>query len=92
MAAAAGSGGRSALPPAGFQVLLQPPSPARSVPRPVRLLGVGVSHFAEATPRQQLSLWDVEPAERQRLRQVLSELQERYGPNTIHRGIKIDKK
>ena len=63
-----------------------------TAPRPVRLLGVGVSHFAEATPRQQLSLWDVEPAERQRLRQVLSELQERYGPNTIHRGIKIDKK
>ena len=54
-------------------------------PRPVRLLGVGVSHF-DAPPTRQLSLWEVEPENRQRLRQVLTELQERYGKQAIHRG------
>ena len=54
-------------------------------PRPVRLLGVGVSHF-DAPPTRQLSLWEVEPENRQRLRQVLNELQQRYGKRAIHRG------
>ena len=63
-------------------------------PRPVRLLGVGVSHFT--TPethqshrehqRRQLSLWDVAPAERQQLEQALQELQARFGSQAIHRG------
>jgi len=56
--------------------------------RPVRLLGVGVSHF-EAPPARQLSLWDAAPtADRQRLQQALDELQERYGKNAIRRGVK----
>jgi len=60
-------------------------------PRPVRLLGVGVSHFDSPTPIKQLSLWDVEPADRQRLRQVLDELQECYGKTTIRRGSELRK-
>ena len=56
--------------------------------RPVRLLGVGVSHF-EAPPARQLSLWGATPtADRQRLQQALDELQERYGKNAIRRGVK----
>ena len=56
--------------------------------RPVRLLGVGVSHF-EAPPARQLSLWDAaSTADRQRLQQALDELQERYGKNAIRRGVK----
>lgn len=58
--------------------------------RPVRLLGVGVSHFAEPDTRQ-LSLWDVKPADRQRLQQVLEELQARYGRQTIARGSELKK-
>jgi DNA polymerase-4 len=54
-------------------------------PRPVRLLGVGVSHFT-SLPSRQLSLWDVEPADHQRLNQVLDELQVRYGKQVIRRG------
>jgi DNA polymerase-4 len=54
--------------------------------QPVRLLGVGVSHFDSPPPVRQLSLWDVEPAEHVRLRQVLDELQARYGSRVIHQG------
>lgn len=54
--------------------------------RPVRLLGVGVSHFDTPAPTRQLSLWDIEPADRQRLQQVLAELQARYGSQVIHQG------
>ena len=54
--------------------------------QPVRLLGVGVSHFDTPMPSRQLSLWNVEPAEQQRLRQVLDELQARYGSQVIHKG------
>jgi DNA polymerase-4 len=57
-------------------------------PRPVRLLGVGVSHF-EAPPARQLSFWEITPAaERQRLQQALDELQQRYGRKAIRRGVK----
>jgi hypothetical protein len=52
----------------------------------VRLLGVGVSHFDTPAPTRQLSLWDIEPADRQRLQQVLAELQARYGSQVIHQG------
>jgi DNA polymerase-4 len=55
-------------------------------PRPVRLLGVGVSHFDLPAPTRQLSLWDVKPADEPRLQKVLSELQERYGKTTVRRG------
>lgn len=57
-------------------------------PRPVRLLGVGVTQFNPPTT-QQLSLWDLETADKQRLEQVLKELQERYGKQAIRKGIKI---
>jgi DNA polymerase-4 len=58
-------------------------------PRPVRLLGVGVSHFDSPPPLRQLSLWDVEPADQQRLQAVLKELQARYGKETIRRGSEV---
>jgi hypothetical protein len=59
------------------------------MPRPVRLLGVGVNHFDSPPPLRQFSLWDVEPAEHARLRQVLDELQARYGKETIRRGSEV---
>jgi DNA polymerase-4 len=55
-------------------------------PRLVRLLGVGVSHF-DPPPSRQLSLWETTAPERQRLQQALDELQDRFGNNTIRRGM-----
>lgn len=50
----------------------------------VRLLGVGVSNFE--TPARQLSLWDVDFEEDQRLQSTLDELRERFGSNAVKRG------
>lgn len=59
--------------------------------RPVRLLGVGVSHF-DSTPTRQLSLWDERPTERERLQNALDSLRERYGSQSIRRGSDLPKK
>lgn len=60
-------------------------------PRPVRLLGVGVSHFDSPRPVRQLSLWDLQPQDQPRLQKVLDELQARYGKTTIQRGSELHK-
>lgn len=54
--------------------------------RPVRLIGVGVSSFREAS--QQLGLWEqtaLSP-EREKLEAALDELRERFGSRIIRRG------
>jgi hypothetical protein len=52
--------------------------------QPVRMLGVGVSGFSQEP--QQLSLWDVDVARKQRLEEVMREIRNRYGEEILFRG------
>lgn len=52
--------------------------------KPVRLLGVGVTQFSEAS--RQLSLWDATELKNVNLLTAVDDLRERYGKNTIMRG------
>lgn len=52
--------------------------------KPVRLLGVGVTHFSK--PPSQLSLWDAPNKKDSKLLTAVDVLRERYGKNTIIRG------
>lgn len=52
--------------------------------RPVRLIGVGVSGLE--TPPQQIGLWDRDWQKDEKVRQVVAELQERFGVNSLSRG------
>jgi DNA polymerase-4 len=54
--------------------------------RPVRLIGVGVSHFEGA--KRQYELWDgaFEASEPQSLKTALAELRERFGDQAVRRG------
>ncbi len=54
--------------------------------RPVRLIGVGVSHFEPA--KRQFELWDagIEQPEPQPLKATLDELRERFGNQAVRRG------
>jgi DNA polymerase IV len=54
----------------------------------VRLIGVGVSGL-DARPRQ-LGLFDVENIRQQRLREAISELEDKYGNGVVKRGIEED--
>jgi DNA polymerase IV len=51
----------------------------------VRLLGVGVSGLAASV--HQLSLWDVENPQNERLNEVIHELESRFGEGIISRGL-----
>jgi DNA polymerase IV len=50
----------------------------------VRLIGVGVSGLGP--PIHQLGLWDVESEKAKKLREIIKELQEKYGKDVINRG------
>jgi len=50
----------------------------------VRLIGVGVSGLGP--PIRQLSLWDTESEKAKKLREIVKELQEKYGKDVINRG------
>jgi DNA polymerase-4 len=52
--------------------------------KPVRLLGVGVTHFSK--PESQLSLWNTQSEKDGKLLNAVDALRERYGKNTIIRG------
>jgi len=59
----------------------------RTVRKPfqaVRLIGVGVTGLGQ--PIRQLGLWDTDSEKERRLRDVVDELQEKYGKNVIKRG------
>ena len=55
--------------------------------KPVRLLGVGVTHFEK--PTKQLSLWDVSSRDEDKLLSAIDLLREKYGKNTIQRGCEL---
>ncbi len=57
-----------------------------TVGRPVRLIGVGLSGFAQ--PHRQLGLWEdpAEESEKRRLQTTLDDLRERFGDDAIRRG------
>jgi DNA polymerase IV len=62
--------------------------------KPVRLMGVGVTHFSR--PQSQLSLWITTTEKDGKLLTAVDTLRDRYGKNTIMRGsdlkyIKLDK-
>ena len=50
----------------------------------VRLIGVGVSGLGE--PMRQLELWGADTEKERRLQEVLDELKEKFGENSIKRG------
>ena len=50
----------------------------------VRLIGVGVSGLGE--PMRQLELWGTDTEKERRLQEVLDELKEKFGENSIKRG------
>jgi DNA polymerase-4 len=50
----------------------------------VRLIGVGVSGLGE--PIRQLGLWDVAPESDRKLKEMVDELQKKYGKSVIKRG------
>ena len=52
--------------------------------KPVRLLGVGVTHFLK--PQSQLSLWDTTTDKDSKLLSAVDSLRDRYGRNSIIRG------
>jgi DNA polymerase-4 len=52
--------------------------------QPVRLIGVGVSNLG--SPVRQLELWGKESEKARKLREVLDDLQEKYGRKIIDRG------
>jgi DNA polymerase-4 len=52
--------------------------------KPVRLLGVGVTHFSK--PQSQLTLWNTTSEKDGKLLMAVDSLRERYGKNTILRG------
>ncbi len=56
------------------------------VGKPVRLIGVGLSGFAQ--PHRQLGLWEdlAEESEKRRLQTTLDDLRERFGDDAIRRG------
>ncbi len=58
--------------------------------KPVRLLGVGVTHFEK--PTHQLSLWDVSTRDEDKLLSAMDLLREKYGKNTIQRGSELRNK
>ena len=55
--------------------------------RPIRLLGIGVSHLSE--PSGQLSLWKTESQKDGKLLTAVDELKEKYGKNAIIRGSEL---
>jgi len=57
--------------------------------QPVRLIGVGVSGFAEEGARQ-ISLWEQPDARAERLSEVVQELRRRYGAQALRRGSDLD--
>jgi DNA polymerase-4 len=54
--------------------------------KPVRLVGVGVSHFENGV--LQLGLWDQSVEKKRKLYQAVDELQIKFGKDKIHRGEK----
>lgn len=54
--------------------------------KPVRLIGIGVSGLEP--DHRQLSLWETPSERSQRLQSAIDELQNRYGKESIHRGLK----
>ncbi len=61
--------------------------------RPVRLIGVGVSGFAQG--QRQLSLWDAPPGsaeEPDRLKNVLDDLRGKFGDQAVRRGRDLKRK
>jgi hypothetical protein len=52
--------------------------------RTVRLIGEGVSGLE--TPPQQIGLWDRNWQKDEKVRQVVTELQERFGVNMLSKG------
>ena len=56
----------------------------RAKGQPVRLIGVGVSNLGP--PMRQLELWGQESEKARKLREVLDDLQEKYGKKIIDRG------
>jgi DNA polymerase-4 len=55
--------------------------------KPVRLLGVGVTHFSK--PQRQLSLWNTPSEKDEKLLTAVDGLRERYGKNSIIRGSEL---
>ena len=55
--------------------------------KPVRLLGVGVTHFSKS--QNQLSLWNPADEKNGKLLSAVDSLRERYGINTIIRGSEL---
>jgi DNA polymerase-4 len=58
--------------------------------KPIRLLGVGVTHFSE--PKKQLSLWDNQKKNGNKLLSAVDSLKERYGRDAIIRGSELKRK
>ncbi|MHB8751421.1 MAG: DinB/UmuC family translesion DNA polymerase [Aggregatilineales bacterium] len=52
--------------------------------RPVRLIGVGVSHFEPV--KRQFELWDIGTEQPEPLKAALDELWERFGDQAVRRG------
>ena len=69
---------------AALQLLKKELDPAKKV----RLIGVGVSGLG--TPSRQLGLWDESSDKDRRLQEAIDSLRERYGPQTLQKGIEID--
>jgi DNA polymerase-4 len=55
--------------------------------KPVRLLGVGVTHFSK--PQSQLNFWDTTNVKDGKLLTAVDSIRERYGKNTIMRGSEL---
>ncbi len=58
--------------------------------RPIRLIGVGVSHLSQGV--RQLSLWETQMEKERKLLDALDELKERYGKIVIQKGDALKKK
>jgi len=58
-------------------------------PKPVRLIGVGVSNFLNFP--HQLLLWENSSGKGKRLQQAVDELKDRFGDRSIQRGSEIQK-
>jgi DNA polymerase-4 len=56
--------------------------------KPIRLLGIGVSHLSE--PTGQMSLWKTESQKDGKLLSAVDELKEKYGKNSIIRGSELN--
>ena len=60
--------------------------------KPIRLIGIGVSNLEQSAARQ-LELWETEETKKSRqLQETLDELREKFGDETVQRGVDLKRK